>query len=110
MQGVLNRPAVRDLPLVDGWLHHAEASLAAAQARQPGATVDVDDLARANVMVQADRLLGYPFIAEAVDAGELFIHRWLFQIADGQLWRHDQRQGEFVRFEDSGGPIDEASA
>jgi len=40
-------------------------------------------------------LRGFPWIAEALDAGRLSLHGWWFDIAEGTLWTLDAATGAF---------------
>ncbi|MFI1659367.1 carbonic anhydrase [Streptomyces sp. NPDC020472] len=69
-------------PAVAAWLRHADASLARAAA---GGTVDVAALVRENVAAQLANLATHPSVARALAAGEVRLHGWVFDIADGTV-------------------------
>ncbi len=48
------------------------------------------------VVLQLERLMGYPMVREAVDAGRLTLHGWHYVIEDGEVHVFDVRQGGFV--------------
>ena len=50
-------------------------------------------LERAAVEVSLDNLMTFPFVAAAVEAGELSLHGLLHDIRDGQLWSLDGKGG-----------------
>ncbi|GGY58546.1 carbonic anhydrase [Streptomyces tanashiensis] len=69
-------------PAVAAWLRHADASLARATA---GGTADVAVLVRENVAAQLANLATHPSVARALAAGEVRLHGWVFDIADGTV-------------------------
>ncbi|WP_426366929.1 carbonic anhydrase [Streptomyces sp. E-08] len=69
-------------PAVAAWLRHADASVARAAA---GGTVDVAALVRENVAAQLANLATHPSVARALAAGEVRLHGWVYDIADGTV-------------------------
>lgn len=65
-----------------------------------------------SVLLQLERLMGYPMVRERVEAGRLALHGWHYVIEDGEVHVFDLRSGQFVpasRAEHSGtGPFDHA--
>ena len=53
-------------------------------------------LERGTIVLSMERLLEYPFVAEAVNSGALEINGARFGIADGKLELFDKEKGEFV--------------
>ncbi|MCX7892792.1 MAG: carbonic anhydrase [Burkholderiales bacterium] len=56
-----------------------------------------------SVVLQLERLMGYPMVAARVEKGELFLHGWLYHIEDGRVLVLDIETGAFV-------PLEEAAA
>jgi len=52
---------------------------------------------RRSVVLQLDRLMGFPFVKDAVDAGSLALHGWHYVIEDGAVDVLDAETGRFVR-------------
>lgn len=48
------------------------------------------------VVLQLERLMGYPMVRENVRAGQLFLHGWHYVIEDGEVHVFDVKSGEFV--------------
>ena len=48
------------------------------------------------VVLQLERLMGYPMVRENVEAGQLFLHGWHYVIEDGEVHVFDVKSGEFV--------------
>ena len=65
-----------------------------------------------SVVLQLERLMGYPMVRERVEAGRLTLHGWHYVIEDGEVHVFDVRSGRFVpasSAEHSGtGPFDAA--
>lgn len=62
---------------------------------------DVDDTdtaaERAAIRVSLANLLGFPWIRERVDHGDLALHGWLFELRQGMLYGIDSAAEKFVR-------------
>lgn len=48
------------------------------------------------VVLQLERLMGYPMVREQVEAGRIFLHGWHYVIEEGEVHVFDVRSGEFV--------------
>ena len=48
------------------------------------------------VVLQLERLMGYPFVAREVAAGRLTLHGWHYVIEDGEIHVFDVQHGGFV--------------
>ena len=48
------------------------------------------------VVLQLERLMGYPMVRERVEAGELTLHGWHYVIEDGEVHVFDVHSGSFV--------------
>jgi len=49
-----------------------------------------------SVVLQLERLMGYPMVRERVEAGQLKLHGWHYVIEDGEVHVFDVRSGSFV--------------
>ncbi|MFD3666432.1 carbonic anhydrase [Streptomyces sp. NPDC058659] len=74
-------------PAVAAWLRHADASLARAAAA--GHQGDVAALVRENVAAQLANLATHPSVARALAAGDILLHGWVFDIAEGSVQELD---------------------
>ncbi|MCX5393963.1 carbonic anhydrase [Streptomyces sp. NBC_00094] len=70
-------------PAVAGWLRHADASLARTAAA--GRRGDVAALVRENVAAQLANLATHPSVARALAGGDVRLHGWVFDIAEGSV-------------------------
>jgi carbonic anhydrase len=48
------------------------------------------------VVLQLERLMGYPMVREQVEAGRLALHGWHYVIEEGEVHVFDVKSGEFV--------------
>jgi carbonic anhydrase len=48
------------------------------------------------VVLQLERLMGYPMVRERVEAGRLALHGWHYVLEDGEVHVFDVRSGAFV--------------
>ena len=49
-----------------------------------------------SVVLQLERLLDYPMVQRAVEAGELTLHGWHYVIEDGEIHIFDAQKGGFI--------------
>lgn len=49
-----------------------------------------------SVVLQLERLMDYPMVRRAVEAGALTLHGWHYVIEDGEIHIFDAQQGDFV--------------
>jgi carbonic anhydrase len=49
-----------------------------------------------SVVLQLERLMGYPMVRERVEAGRLTLHGWHYVIEDGEVHVFDVRSGSFL--------------
>ncbi|MDP2018703.1 carbonic anhydrase [Hydrogenophaga sp.] len=48
------------------------------------------------VVLQLERLMGYPMVRREVEAGTLTLHGWHYVIEDGEVHVFDAQQGDFI--------------
>ena len=53
-------------------------------------------LERASIRGSLDNLLTYPWIKERIDAGNLQLHGWWFDLENGDLWATDAANSVFL--------------
>ena len=49
-----------------------------------------------SIVLQLERLVGYPMVARGVQQGRLFLHGWHYVIEEGRILVFDVERGEFV--------------
>jgi len=90
--------ALEKLPSVGRWLHYADAARDAV-ARECGACNEeeyLNALVHENVLVQLDNLLTHPTVAAAIEAKQLRVHGWVYNMRGGVVETYDAQAGEFV--------------
>ncbi len=82
---------------VDSWTVLARAALDAVRNEQPDLTgaALADAVGQRSVMISLDRLMTYPFVADAVAAGRLELHGAWFAIGDATLHWLDRKARSF---------------
>jgi carbonic anhydrase len=53
-----------------------------------------------SIVLQLERLMSYPMVAEQVERGMLFLHGWHYIIEDGKVLVLDVRSGAFIAPQD----------
>lgn len=48
------------------------------------------------VILQLERLMGYPMVRQRVEAGQLALHGWHYVIEEGEVYVFDVKSGEFL--------------
>jgi carbonic anhydrase len=88
-------------PHLRSWLRHAERALE----RIPDRTAvgALDQLSKANTLVQLEHLRSYPVVARAEQEDGLRLHAFWFDIADAEVLAYDPGEGRFM-------PLDERQA
>lgn len=96
MAGLLDPRLTHRMPRIVEWLQHARVvrdSLAAA------GQLDAPDALRraveANVIAQLGHLRTHPSVSEALEAGQLKLHGWVYHLATGDVETYDSAQGQF---------------
>jgi carbonic anhydrase len=98
MQGLLAADALREMPDVAQWLTHARAILPGVeQAAAKLSPAEKLNLAiQANVLLQLEHLKTYYFVADAISAGRLRLHGWVYFIESGQVTAYVPDKERFV--------------
>jgi carbonic anhydrase len=98
MKGLLRPEDLASLPLVAGWLKHAEATASVVKECYPD--LEGADLLNAaikeNVLVQLDNLRTYPAVAAKLAQGAITLHGWVYEIESGRIFAYDPAQARFV--------------
>jgi len=84
MGGLQDLDSIVDaLPSVRRWLEHSESLL------DTPAAADLNALIEANVLLQLEHLKTYPGVQAKLDAGEISLHGWVYDIGSGDVRAHD---------------------
>ena len=97
MEAILNPERLADLEFVRRWLEQTDqirAIIARQYAELEGAA-RVTAAVEENVLVQLENLRTYPFIERRLQAKELQLSGWVFQIATGEVYEYDPEHHQF---------------
>lgn len=76
-------------------------SIAGEAVEQAGAEANEDEAERATeqaaLKVSLRNLRSFPWVRDRVEAGDLTLHAWWFDLKTGQLWALDEEAGSFSR-------------
>ena len=81
-----------DLPYVAAWLDESGPSL---PDDLPEGDGKLNAAVEANVRAQIDNLKSLQFVADAVAAGDLELHGWVYEFETGEIREYDQQTGQF---------------
>lgn len=86
------------LPAVAKWLHFADAARDAVSSRHAAEDEEsrLNALVRENVLTQLGNLLTHPAVANAVQAKEVRLHGWVFDIPTAGVMTYEPQAGEFI--------------
>jgi carbonic anhydrase len=85
------------LPAVARWLHYADSALDGVEGKtfaNEGSKLDA--IVHENVLAQLDNLLTHPPVHKAIEAGQLRLHGWVYDIATGGVETYDAEVRRFV--------------
>lgn len=88
IQALLSKEKGIHNDFIDNWVSVIE--------RDHDCTRDVDEFAKLAIHQSSDNCLGFPWIQEKVEKGELTIHQWFFDIKEGQIYQYSQEQQEYL--------------
>jgi carbonic anhydrase len=112
MKGVLHPESVAAMPAVAAWVRHGAAARAAVERLYP----DADDherlerLVEQNVIAQVRNLLTHAFVRRLVEAREVELYGWVYDIASGAIRGLDESGTRFtpVGGDEKGSPDEQA--
>ncbi len=109
MQALLGDREKVKWPNLREWLRHGEQAverlrdeprIPTAEKKPPAALAPHNRLSQLNVLQQVDNLKSYPLIQERIQAGELRIHAWWFELTDALVYHYDAEAGAFVEIDE----------
>jgi carbonic anhydrase len=97
IHGLLHPEALTNMPHVANWLsHHAEPVRdILANAGRLGGPDEMEQAVDANVLVQLGNLKAHPCVAEALAAGKLKLHGWVYDIVSGAIRAYNEQWQQF---------------
>lgn len=103
MGGLMKPESLESLPLVKGWLSHAEELRGWIDG--DGAKMPADKrlarLVELNTLLQLEHVRQQPTVKSALVEGKLRLHGWVYRLEDGKVQAFDQTLNQFVAVEDA---------
>jgi carbonic anhydrase len=95
--GLLHPETIENMPNVEDWLrHHAQPVRdILAQAGRLGGPDELAQAVDANVVVQLENLRTHPSVADALAAGRVTLHGWVYDIASGEVRAYNEAWKQF---------------
>ena len=83
---------------IDDWMHLAEGARSSVLSDMPDATPEQQARAceQRAILISLDNLMTFNWVRERVEAGQLALHGWYFDIEHGELLRFQAATREFV--------------
>ncbi len=98
MAALMQPEPPKGLEAVGYWLDHAKRTQAICRDKYKEESDPAKLCGHAiheNVVVQLDNLLTHPVVAKAVEAGELSLHGWVYDIPTGDVEEYNSETGQF---------------
>lgn len=97
MDAILNPATMETLPFVKKWLEQTEQVRATIEANYADLSAEARLTAAVaeNVLGQIENLREYPFVARRLEAGELHVSGWVFDVGTGEVFDYDPAEGDF---------------
>ena len=97
VKGILHPDTAAELPALGRWLSHGAEALQLLQESGRANDPNTHDLlGQCNVIVQMKNLLTHPSVQSRIQAGNLMIHGWYYQIPTGQVLNYDSETKQFL--------------
>ena len=92
------RPAREGYSFLSKWMEIASDARSTINALMDGAPLakKLTACEKEAILVSLSNLKGFPFVKSAMDAGELFIHGWHFDIEIGEILAWEANQGPYT--------------
>lgn len=103
MKGLLHPENIDHLPAVRSWMRHAWEAREQVLREYPDASEKekLQRLTERNVLLQIENLKTHPSVRARLEAGELDIRGWVYDIATGSGWGIDPATNQFQRLSNS---------
>jgi carbonic anhydrase len=106
MKGVVHPEPLRSLSSISQWLNYAHPALRIVSGQQPELTgpAFMTALGERNVVEQLRNLRTHPAVKARLEAGDIKLHGWFYNIGDGRVTVYDAAGDRFVPFRGSSVP------
>jgi carbonic anhydrase len=97
LKAAVDHKALESLPKAKEWLRHVEEAFDHIQPLNPadGEGAKLAALIRGNVVAQLANLKAQPAVAREMEAGQLTVHGWYYDILTGRIEEYDEVVGRF---------------
>jgi len=98
MAGAMNTEGLDALPHVERWLVFSQEAVSKTKALAQGKTdaEAMSILIEQNVLLQLEHLKTHPTVAARLEAGDLQLHGWVYDIKTGGMTAYDTTQDKFI--------------
>lgn len=98
IQAMLEPEKMEKLPLVRGWLNHADATrqIVAENYSQHTGEELLEIAVREHVLVQIENLQTHPSVATKLQRGDLTLHAWIYKMSTGEILAYSTKDGGFA--------------
>ena len=102
MRALVRPEEVREMPALEAWLCHAEATRRILREKYGHLSEDalLNAAAQENVLVQLENLRTHPAVAAGLAKGDLKLHGWVYKIETGEVFAYDPDAGQFLPLAD----------
>jgi carbonic anhydrase len=103
MQALTNLMDIKCCPHLTSWLKFGKESverLLKSGLLNPTLSLH-NQVSQANVLLQMEHILSYPFVKERVEKKQLGIHGWWFDIAQADVYCYEKDQNNFVLIDEN---------
>lgn len=108
MAGLLDPESVKEMPAVEAYLKHAEATRRIVKENYEHLTDPAKRLTltvEENVLVQLENLRTHPSVAAAIGRGDLKLHGWVYKFETGAVFAYNPEKNAFLPIEDVSPPV-----
>ncbi len=87
IQALLNKTDVYPNDFISNWVSIIESC----NINSPS----IDECAKLSLDYSYDNCLSFPWIKEQISEGKLIVHRWFFEIKEGQIYTHSDKKEKY---------------
>lgn len=97
MKAALSGGPFPETPNLEKWLHHSTSAVFRLQQEGPldSRLSPHNQLSQLNVLVQLEHLVSYPLVRKRMEAGNLKLSGWWFDIASGEMFAYNRDNRAF---------------
>ncbi len=98
LKALLHPEKLEELPAVERWLHYADEAISAVKVLPPEIRNDekLHQLCQQNVIAQIDHLRTHPSVQKRLEAGNLNLHGWVYEIHTGEVHAYNYDTKSFA--------------